>query len=232
MVPMLVPRILLSGTPFNHFHTSLVNHATFHRSYASNLRNCPLFHKHDFGLYVRLRCSCCRLDGFHPMCINAIPPSKNDERVSRTHWSEVKFSWRWARLHEPTRRRVVSTQPHLQKAHDIRVTSQITDNLTVCSTAYMANNKRNIKYPHYWVLVNGIHQSLVDPPFKGPVMRKALAYHDVSIKHTYTMIRTSSVVITLGDNSTYEPTNNKAVGHLKRLGLIAHQCPKLRRRFS
>ena len=48
----------------------------------------------------------------------------------------------------------------------------------------------NIKAPHYWPFVRGIHQWLVDSPHKGPVMWKAFPYHDVimSSTHPYSFI--------------------------------------------
>ena len=39
------------------------------------------------------------------------------------------------------------------------MTSQITGISTVCSKACSGNNKWNIKAPHYWPFVRGIHQS-------------------------------------------------------------------------
>ena len=40
------------------------------------------------------------------------------------------------------------------------------------------NNKVNIKVPHYWPFVRGIHRWPVDSHNRGPVLRKMLPYHD------------------------------------------------------
>ena len=57
---------------------------------------------------------------------------------------------------------------------------QIIDRSTVCSTDCPANDKKDIKAPwHYWPFLRGIHQSLVDSPHKGPVIRKAFPCHNV-----------------------------------------------------
>ena len=38
--------------------------------------------------------------------------------------------------------------------------------------------KENIKAPHYWPFVWGIHRRTVDSPYKGPVMRKGYPCHN------------------------------------------------------
>ena len=57
--------------------------------------------------------------------------------------------------------------------------SQIINNSPVCSTAFYANNKENIKFPYSWSFVRRIYQSPVDSWITGSVMWKTFAYLDV-----------------------------------------------------
>ena len=77
----------------------------------------------------------------------------------------------------------------LQWYHMSSMVSQITSNLTVCSTASSVKQQWNIKdsLTYYWHFVRGIHQSLVDSPHKGPVIRKALS-SSMSWHHHHGMI--------------------------------------------
>ena len=60
------------------------------------------------------------------------------------------------------------------------ITSQINDNSTVNSMGLVRpDNTENPKAPHYWHIVKGIQRWLVDSPYKGSVMRKAVPCHDV-----------------------------------------------------
>ena len=59
---------------------------------------------------------------------------------------------------------------HYNDYHMRVMESQISCNLTVCSTTYSGVEQRNIKAPNYWPFVSGIHQWLVDSTHKGPVM--------------------------------------------------------------
>ena len=56
--------------------------------------------------------------------------------------------------------------------HIRAMTSKNTDNSTVCSTVVLDNNKENIKVPHYWSFVKGIHLKPMDIPHKGLMLWK------------------------------------------------------------
>ena len=43
---------------------------------------------------------------------------------------------------------------------------------------FQADIKGNVKAPHHWPFVKGIHRWLVDSPHKAPVMRKVFPFHD------------------------------------------------------
>ena len=43
----------------------------------------------------------------------------------------------------------------------------------------VTSKKHNIKGPHCWPLVKGIHRCPVDSPHKGPIMQKAFPFHDI-----------------------------------------------------
>ena len=55
---------------------------------------------------------------------------------------------------------------------------KITSNLTICLTGYSDQQQINIKGPHYWSFVRGIHQWLVDSLHKGPVMQTEFPCHN------------------------------------------------------
>ena len=69
---------------------------------------------------------------------------------------------RWKSLH----------RNHVNHVSDI--TSQITSNLTVCSTNYSGQHKRKHQSLMVLVFEKGIHHSPVDSPHKGSVMQKVL----------------------------------------------------------
>ena len=63
-----------------------------------------------------------------------------------------------------------TSQNSSQRRHVSAMAFKITDNSTVSSTACSDQQPENIKGPHYWLFVSGIHRWPVDSPHKGPVM--------------------------------------------------------------
>ena len=63
--------------------------------------------------------------------------------------------------------------------------SQITSPMIVYSTVYSGANKKNIKAPHYWPFVWGIHWWPVNSPHKWPVKRKFFPFDDVTMQSKY-----------------------------------------------
>ena len=57
--------------------------------------------------------------------------------------------------------------------------SQITSLAIIYSTVYSGADQGNIKAPHYWPFVWGIHGSPVNSPHKWPVMWKMFPFDDV-----------------------------------------------------
>ena len=54
-------------------------------------------------------------------------------------------------------------------------------NYTASQVFVQQSAQADIKAPHHWCFVKGIHRWLVDTPHKGPVMRKRFKCHDVFI---------------------------------------------------
>ena len=52
-------------------------------------------------------------------------------------------------------------------------------------TVFHAEIKENMKAPHYWPFVRGIHRWLVDSPHKGPVTRKMFPFDEVILWMQY-----------------------------------------------
>ena len=72
-----------------------------------------------------------------------------------------------------------STLIILQWRHMSVKSSQIADNLTICSTTANNSETPGSRDPHYWAFVRGIHRWRVDSPQKGQVMLKAFPYYDI-----------------------------------------------------
>ena len=91
------------------------------------------------------------------------------------------------------------------------MSSQITDNLTICSTTCLVQGDftGKIKAPHssYWpfAYVRGIfHRSSMDSPHKGPVMRKAFPHYDVAMNTTcYYLPFTPNQIVDLDECHTH-----------------------------
>ena len=93
-------------------------------------------------------------------------------------FADKMASWTLVNISSRTRQ-IYGNMKWLQWRHMAIVASQITGNLSVCSTVCLGYVQRNIKAPRYWRVVRGIHQSPVDFLHKGSVTRKMFPCHDI-----------------------------------------------------